>query len=92
MRSVVELIPFRELLLTLGKKTGEFLELKICERIEVRIPVDLSNLIIWIIVALVVAGETRACLFTLPYPVSTKTPDCGRIFPSFVFCVCKILK
>ena len=35
--------------------------LNICERIGVRIPVDLSILVAWRIVVVVVAGEARAC-------------------------------
>ena len=50
--------------------------LNICERIGVRVPVDLSILVTWRIVAFAVAGETRACqtlksvvcLYILPYP------------------------
>ena len=35
--------------------------LNICGRIEVHVPVDLSILVTWRIVAFAVAGETRAC-------------------------------
>ena len=35
--------------------------LNISERIGVRVPVDLSILVTWRIVAFAVAGETRAC-------------------------------
>ena len=35
--------------------------LNICERIGVRVPVDLSILVTWRNVAFVVAGEARAC-------------------------------
>ena len=35
--------------------------LNICERIWVRVPVDLSILVTWMIVAFAVAGEARAC-------------------------------
>ena len=35
--------------------------LNICGRIEVHVPVDLSILVTWRIVAFAVAGEARAC-------------------------------
>jgi hypothetical protein len=35
--------------------------LNICKRIGVRVPVDLSMLVTWRIVAFAVAGEARAC-------------------------------
>ena len=44
----------------LFEKNGEFVMLNICERIGVRVPVDLSILITWRIVAFDVAGEVRA--------------------------------
>jgi hypothetical protein len=43
------------------KKHEEFVVLNICERIGVRVPVDLSIFITWRIVAFTVAGEARAC-------------------------------
>jgi hypothetical protein len=42
-RPVLELVPIRNLLLT--EKNGEFVVLNICERIGVRVPVDLSILV-----------------------------------------------
>jgi uncharacterized membrane protein len=35
--------------------------LNICERIGVRVPVDLSILVTWMIVAFAVVGRARAC-------------------------------
>jgi hypothetical protein len=42
-------------------KKPEFVVLNICKRIGVRVPVDLSMLVTWRIVAFAVAGEARAC-------------------------------
>jgi hypothetical protein len=73
----------------------------ICDRIGIRVPVDLSILVAWRIVAFAVVGGPLACqnfeissLFVhLPYPVSTKYfHTVGRNIPPIVVCVCKMPK
>ena len=66
--------------------------LNICERIGARVPVDLSILVTWRIVAFAVAGEARACqnfeIGGVPFHLALSSlhifSRCGRIFPSII--------
>ena len=71
--------------------------LNICERIGVRVPVDLSILVTWRIVTFVVVGGARACQNfemsgLLVQPAYTKTFTLWPYYSTYPNCVCKIPK